>query len=483
MSSADSSKAVAKRPAPGSLMAPPPAPKRIKRPQIVLDEDTYTSSIAHIIRRDFFPGLAETDAQHEYLDALKSNNNTWIQEAGDKLKVAMTPLPAGQRRRKAPSATPKPSGAETPRGWVGDTPVTLADTDLDDQEEEEDKKPDVDLNMSLSAFQAKYISEDQESFSQLLDRQNAKKFRDTAWLRQGNRYASKQRLAQQKVLDSKPESKDGSSSTELVLVPRLSQDLDARPAAPNPHKHTPFNALMFAPDSIEDWAPTRAQRAETASLAPPKAVLHHNTRLPVPDPAAEYEYQRPRPASPTLSAVRDAISGQPRHTRSELDFGGNETPRVNGYAFVDATPPSPLSPHTAPRDLLERFEVKSDPSPFTIHDSDMREKMHYKMVDRINAQRSAKDHPPQGPSETSVALLPSETPRFLTAPKMTPHPGMRMGTTPGRKDLGNLTPAAQRLFAKAGGTPRVGVGEGGFGGGGAGRGREWTPTPKVRRRA
>jgi protein DGCR14 len=479
--SSQQSKALTKRPASGSLMAPPPAPKRIKRPTTVLDEDTYTSAIAYIIRRDYFPGLAETEAQREYMNALDSKDNSWIREAGKKLTQVMTPMPAGHRR-KAPNATPLRSargGSETPKVWAGDTPLTTTGTELADEEEAEaDKKPDVDLNLSLSAFQAKYTSEDQESFSQIIDRQNEKKFANNAWIRNGNRFASKQRLAQQKVIEANSHN-NSQHSTDLTLRP--SQNQDDRPAAPKTTKHTPFNALMFNPDSVESWTATRAQAAETTSLAPPKTVVHRNTRLAAPadEPA--------RPPSPTLSTVRDAIAGNPRRTQSEIVFAGGETPRVNGYAFVDAVGPSEDDEDPAPTDLLEKFNRyntngNSGPSPFTIHDPERREKLHHKMVERIGEKARAGNvdsmKPPSGLGWLGGKDI-TTTPRFLSAP--TPRRG-DMTPGPGKRHVGNLTPAGRILAGKVG--VGVGVGrrmmEGGFEGGE--EGREWTPTPRVKRR-
>lgn len=449
-------------------MPPPAAPKRIKRPATVLDEDTYTSAIAHIIRRDFFPGLAETDAQREYLNALESKDNSWIREAGKKLTEVMTPAPGGRRRALqnpvSGGMTPIGRGGETPKVWGSDTPLTTAGTEM---EEEEEKKPEVDLSLSLSAFQAKYISEDQESFSQIIDRQNAKKFAQNEWLRNGNRHPSKQRLAQQKVLEA------AKTDTFQALTVRPSQDLDKRPAAPTVHKHVPFNSLMFNPESVEDWAPTRSQTAEFASLAPPKAVLHQNTRLPATDAEPQ------RPPSPTLSAVRDAVTGRPRLTESEVGYDGSETPRVNGYAFVDAHGPEPDN-EPAPTDLLEKFGAKANPSPFTIHDSDRRERLHHKMVERIGNKKSGRDSASGSALGKGVGGFTGETPRFLSAP--TPRVGQGVqGMTPGRKNIGSLTPAAQRLFENVGGrTPKVG--SGGFGAEGSKLGREWTPTPKIKRK-
>lgn len=465
------STALTKRSAAGELMPPPPAPKRIKRPSVVLDEDTYVSAVSHIIRRDFFPGLAESDAQREYLNALESKDKSWIRESGKKLTQVMTPVPHGRRKaadrtrfyREVGSSTDK-----TPSVWGADTPVTVAGTEANSDDKEGLGKLDkVDLDMPLNAFQAKYTSEDQESFSAIIDKQNMKKFEKNTWLHDGNRYASKQRIAQQKVIDAR-----GPDSQALTMRP--SQNLDDRPAAPTMHKHTAFNTLMFAPDSVESWAPTQHTRAENASLAPPKQTRYANTRLPT-------ETELPaRPASPTLSAIRDAVSGIPRLGASEGGYTGTSTPRVNGYAFVDARPPSPSSSTSsdAPEDLLELFGVSSTTAtPFTITEPSDREKMAHKMVDDIGAKRAAGATNKQGPPGKGLGIFKSETPRFLSAPT----PATRgVPQTPGRRGKGDLTPAAQRLFDRMGRTPR-GSGAGEFGGGR--KGQEWTPNTRVKKKS
>jgi protein DGCR14 len=470
--SSTNSTALTKRNASSALMPPPSAPKRIKRPTVVLDEDTYVSAVSHIIRRDFFPGLAEADAQRDYLNAIESKDKSWIRESGKKLTQVMTPVPNGRRRVSERTRFDRPGGGaeRTPSVWGADTPVTVAPSEVEEDEEGLGKLDNVDLNMSLGAFQAKYTSEDQESFSQIIDKQNEKRFEKNAWMREGNMYASKQRIAQQKVIEARAAANE---SKEVVLSTRPSQNLDDRPAAPNGTKHTAFNTLMFGPDSVEYWAPTRAQVAEAASLAPPKQVLYNNTRLPAPS-------EPQRPPSPTLSSIRAAVSGRPRLNPSEGGYTGSDTPRVNGYAFVDAQPDSE-DDDDAPTDLLERYGVDSTSkaTPFTINESSARERMHHKMVERIGAKRS--DTKPTG---SGLGIFTSETPRFLSAP--TPRTGVQGGQTPGRKAKGDLTPAAQRLFERmGGGTPR-GNAAGGFGGGsggGSGLGRQWTPTSRMKRKA
>ncbi|ORX92189.1 nuclear protein DGCR14, partial [Clohesyomyces aquaticus] len=454
-SESDNSKAVSKRAAPGSLMAPPPAPKRIKRPAVVLDEDTYVAALTHIIRRDFFPGLAETDAQMEYLNALESKDKSWIRESGKRLTEAMTPGPRERWRSGRGSRTPalgtRPgAGVQTPSVWGGATPASVAGTEASvDEEEKKKQQPAVDLTLSLTAFQAKYTPEDQESFNQILDRANAKKFLENRWLHDGNMHPSKRRLAQekQKLIEASSNKSSSTTSSSQEVILRPSQDLDARPAAPNTHKHTAFNTLMFHPDSIESWAPTRAQEAQETSLAPPKALLHHNTRLPV--PSASNTTNPKDPPSPTVSAIRDAIDGRPRASQSEAVFAGSETPRVNGYAFVDAVPPPEEEDDDAPEDLLERLGAKSEVSPFTIAESNRREKLHWSMVERIAEKRTGRT----ALGGAGLGLGGKDTPRFLSAPT----PGGRGGAPVGPGAKGGLTPAGRRLLEKVGGaTPKRG---------------------------
>lgn len=475
---ASQSTALGKRSKSRELMAPPPpAPKRIKRPSVVLDEDTYTSAVSQIIRRDFFPGLAEADAQRDYLNAVESKDKSWIREAANKLTQVMTPRPRGQSTVATSTRLPRTGGAveRTPSVWGADTPVAAVGTGTgaSDADEELGRLNRRDLDLSLGAFQAKYISEDQESFSQIIDKQNQSRFDKTKWVREGNMYASKQRLAQQRLLEARAAAT--TSSTDVAVVSRPSQDLDLRPAAPTYHKHTAFNSFMFGPNSVEQWAPTRAQVAEQASLAPPKQVLYNNTRLPAP------EAEPTRPPSPTLSAVRDAVAGRPRLNPSEGGYNGSETPRVNGYAFVDAQPPAIQddSDDDAPTDLLERFGVNSTSksTPFTINDASAREKLHHKMVDRIAANRSTNHHPNSttsslfpiaNPKSKTLGIFPSHTPRFPSAP--TP----ARFNTPARKAKTDLTPAAQRLFENVGAATPRGARASGF------AALDWTPRARAR---
>ncbi|KAI0849924.1 nuclear protein DGCR14 [Daldinia vernicosa] len=404
------------------LMPPPPPPKRIKRPKKVIDEDSYTDALSQIIARDFFPGLLESETQQEYLDAIESKDAAWISSASRRLQQVMTP---GRRNtRRGTSLAP---GAQTPRSFVGDTPVSVASESTVSSLKGKD---DIDTNMSLGAFQAKYTSEDNESFYKLLDKQNSKKAEKYAWLWTGNKLPSKMQLKQKqieaKLAESRSLTDDGFKRDRLAI-----KDREERPAQPDTWKSLPNNSLMFIPESVEDSMETRVQRAETESRAAPKGVNYENTRLP----GLKVSDDESVPSSPSLSAIRDAIAG--RRGMSELDSTtvGSETPRVNGYAFVDDEEPE-YEPPVAPK--IDLGPGDSTPNPFIIKEQSKREALHHRMVDRISqSKRTSSKIGLTGKVEKTPV------PKFPSSPRVT----------------GGLTPAAQRLWSQIGGssgaTPRT----------------------------
>ncbi|KAK3709559.1 hypothetical protein LTR37_010780 [Vermiconidia calcicola] len=403
------STAVAKRTADVALMPPPPPPKRQKRPPKVLDEDVYSDAVSHIIARDFFPGLLETEAQQEYMEALDSKNNNWIRDAGRKLTHVMTPVPEGRRRMgRGTSFTPRRNTAagDTPRGYVGETPGRTPNTPANNDFAPEEK-PEVDVNMSLAAFQSRYTSEDNESFNTLLDKQNEQRAAKYGFFHAGNKIPSARQIAhrakEQKLLENGTGSSTALITTNAVGEERRSvasagpsEDLDARPASVESFRSRqgPRNQFMFGPESIEDTTITIAQEAEQRSNAPPKVVSYPATRFATSSGRSD----EPIPPSPSMSAVDAAIAGRPRPTESETGYSGAETPRVAGYAFVDAEPtPSELgvpvtdeeadaAEREAAMQLLPKVE-EGGPNPFTIKERSRREYTHMKLVEKADAAR------------------------------------------------------------------------------------------------
>ena len=406
------------------LMPPPPPAKRIKRPKEVIDEDSYTDALSHIIARDFFPGLLESETQQEYLDALDSKDPAWISSASRRLQQVMTP-----GRRRARRGTSLAPGAQTPRNYVGDTPVSVA-AESTKTSAEDKAEPEVDVNMSLGAFQSKYTSEDNESFYKLLDKQNSKRAQKYAWLWTGNKLPSKMQLKQKevetKLLETRALTDDGFKRDRLAI-----KDKDDRPAQVDTWKVRPNNELMFIPDGVEDAMETRMQRAEAESRAAPRSVDYANTRMPAPKVTEDESV----PPLPSLSAVRDAIAGKRVLSDANSTTAGSETPRVNGYAFVDDEEPAYAS-LAAP--VIDLGPGDATPNPFVIKEQSKREALHHRMVDRISQSKRISS---QAGLTGKVEKTP--VPKFPSSPRVT----------------GGLTPAAQRLWSKIGGsggrTPRT----------------------------
>ncbi|KAJ5584059.1 Nuclear protein DGCR14 [Penicillium hispanicum] len=476
------SQALAKRPD-NQLMPPPPPPNRIKRPATVLDEDVYTSALSHIIARDFFPGLLETQAKQEYLDALESKDKEWITSSKSKLADVMrTPTPGSNARRRRDTAsvagTPQhlPGRAdETPRGWGGETPMSVTSTSTVHTERKDQDIPDV-SNMGLLAFQAKYTSEDNESFNKVLDKQNAKRREKYSWLWNRNKLPSAKQIAHHQQEVKRITAQGGNPNTSVVKrdTQPIKTDLDARPAQASFRKSSPDNSLMFMPPSIEDTHETLQQKAEAASRAGPKRTLYQNTRLLDADAAAAADAANKVPPSPSISAIQDAIAGRPRLSESEAGsvVPGGETPRVNGYAFVDEDEPEPEPALGSSLEADWRLLGSSDatPNPFQIRESRKREALHHRMVDRVARNKRAE-------KTARITKTPiTATPRFASSPRL--DFGLHSTPTPNSGSHGKmLTPAAQKLLSQVGGsTPRSSSGPGA--GAKSGLGNLWTPTPR-----
>jgi protein DGCR14 len=401
----------------------PPPPKRIKRPKNVIDEESYTDAISEIIARDFFPGLLETETQQEYLDAEESGDKAWIASASRRLSHIMTP---GRRQgRRGTSLQTTLQAAETPRGFVGDTPMSVA-SDMTTSTRAS-AAVEVDTNMSLDKFQALYTSEDNESFYKLVDKQNQKRAEKYAWMWTGNNKLPSKMMLKQKEIETKLLQSRSSLEDDGGEMNRLAiRDVAEKPARPDAWKSKPDNGLMFAPDSVEDSVETVAQRAQNESRASPKRVAYANTRMPM---QAVVSARSDAPPSPSLSAIKDAIAGRRHASDLESGFNGSETPRVNGYAFVDDEPEEASSTPPPQFNFGKGDTVKN---PFVITEQSKREDLHHRIVDtNASKKRLSTKYGMTG----KVDMTP--VPKFPSSP--------RVGS-------GQLTPAGQRLWSRVGGS-------------------------------
>lgn len=149
--------------------------------QVVLDEDEYTEALSHIIARDFFPSLVHLDATNDYLDALRTQDPDRINATVRRLEGLSTPRTA-RHPYQTPGNTPYAAGpSETPLR----TPSEHDEPPL--------KKPKYDTSMSLDSFQARYTSEDNSSFTQILDNENRRRREKWAWAWDAQKRVEQQR--------------------------------------------------------------------------------------------------------------------------------------------------------------------------------------------------------------------------------------------------------------------------------------------------
>ncbi|KAI0830651.1 nuclear protein DGCR14 [Trametes gibbosa] len=192
--------------------------------QVILDEDEYTEALSRIIKRDFFPSLVHIDATNNYLDALQSQDPTLIQASVRRLEDLQTPVARPTRLWQTPSQTPYAAGPSdtplrTPRG-DGEAPT---------------KRARYDTDMSLDAFQARYTSEDNASFTQILDEENRRRKEKYGWAWAAQRRVEEQRdrmLEGRERLLLEPPPGPGVKERFRIEAPVPAGLLEAAPAAP-----------------------------------------------------------------------------------------------------------------------------------------------------------------------------------------------------------------------------------------------------------
>lgn len=138
--------------------------------QVILEEEEYTEALSKIIARDFFPSLVHLDATNEYLDALQTRDPHLIGASVRRLEeLNFTPISSA--KGWAGSQTP----SRTPYGLAGETPLRSV------RGEPLQKRARYDINLNLDEFQARYTSEDNSSFTEILDEENRVRKEKWAW--------------------------------------------------------------------------------------------------------------------------------------------------------------------------------------------------------------------------------------------------------------------------------------------------------------
>ncbi|KAF9499767.1 hypothetical protein BDN71DRAFT_1441346 [Pleurotus eryngii] len=455
-----------------------PTSERSLNGQAVLEEDEYTDALSHIIARDFFPSLVHLDAAHQYLDALKTEDSSLINQSVRRLEQ-LSSTPALPRNAVTPSQTPYGLGGETPLR----TPRTLGD-------EPPSKRARYDPDISLDTFQARYTSEDNSSFTKILDDENRKRRDRWAWAWEAQQRVEGQKAkaieGRERMLIEGPSvtgvrerfmidapkpvglitegekedeesEKEKGKGKELVLqseddqpVDVMAPKKDTRPAGVDGWRFNARNSLMFPPDANES-----PYHPSTSAVTTPnsKVVLHNNTRLPEQEESSNFSRSSSAPPSPTRSRIDAAISGTPYRPRSP----------PGTFSLVPDLPsptPSELGPKAVqqlmtwgtlmgtPRVISSGDDDIPTPStPFRIAAPSSRESLSHRLsndasrrlrakADLINGGRT----PSHSLGKKSMSAL-GATVRKGAMPPPSWTPQRNVAATPG-----SLTPAAKRLL-------------------------------------
>lgn len=318
--------------------------------QEAIDEDTYNDSISSILDRDFFPELPKLRAYNEWLEARQNGDfekmahirTTWRQ-SGTRPSLILTAFPILRAPLYASVLTSFPLFVEqkkrshrsldTPdvisRGMAGETPdlVSKRRKLTDDSDSQIHVGADNQLTrdaktMSLDGFLTKYMSEDDASFSQLLERQlTAARYAYTQAFESAIEEREKM-MAEGKLIGWKGKAHDSTHAGVLTYpsgIPRT-----------------------FTRDDFKSGE---------------KAVVSENTRFPNGGPYWKNEEGQSATAGTAASSALTAPLGEPdldaelyaRILRERRSAGGasieNTDGEINGYSFL-ATPQFPSGNQT-----------------------------------------------------------------------------------------------------------------------------------------
>lgn len=393
-------------------------PRSLNR-QVILDEDEYTAALSQIIARDFFPSLVHLDATNDYLDALNSNDPNLITASVRRLEQlndnGATPGPSirnSTRNRpwQTPSETPYAAGtSETPLR----TPRTEADNmDVDGLDGRPSKRARYDTDLSLDAFQSRYTSEDNSSFTHILHEENKRRKEKYGWAWEAQKKveAMRDRMIEQReraLLEGPKQGEvigvreklriaapvprglitavaegsneegaeeggekngegdgDGDDKGKQVVlrageeeggvVDVMAPKKDKRSAGVDGWSFKARNNFMFSPDAdITPYDPSTSAWRDSKLQPDPKFIKHGNTRMPEHESSSSNGGRgASEPPSPTRSRIDAAIAGTPCTFASHQSFilctNTTSTQTVPNPPVSTPSPTYPLSPHPHP---------------------------------------------------------------------------------------------------------------------------------------
>ena len=344
------------------IFKPPPDPDKLnkRRRTKVLSEDEYVEKVGRIIERDFFPELEKIKAQSEYIDA-SDRQDTLTMRRLEEQYSSRRPTPSNELDRLQ-----SPSTFETPveiqrdsedrerialeSGRKATSPSTSwSSTPTLGKNSEHEQHPNNSFNtnerdssskVGLDKFLAVHTSEDNESFTELMEETQEEFKRTHAWMFKQDEQLSIESKEAQLALPS-PEAQADQRPNKSTTI-----------KAVEGWTYRNVNSVFYNPEG----APlTDAEKVELAKKE--RKIVLENTRFTV----------NPWKTDVQSANVKETAAAKQNSKLNKVGADGKElldgsiTPSVGGYKLLkmgaDATPQ--LNPEESP--LMTWGEVESTP--------------------------------------------------------------------------------------------------------------------------
>ncbi|KAJ9169957.1 hypothetical protein P3X46_018097 [Hevea brasiliensis] len=311
-----------------------------KRP-IVLDEDTYVAAIEKIIERDFFPDISKLRDRLDWLEAVKTGDPIQIRDAQLKIierrgKRVKSSNPDWSTQTRNSTQTPGSIPNFTPFDEFDNKTPSAANREFSANRESSEHEGAVDDSLSLDDFFRRYTSEDNDSFSKILEKVNRKREERYGHLLEGEKQDAKL------IEDSKRDRITDGYGTS-----------DQPPSTLEGWKYTARNLLMYHP-SDRGEAPLTEEERSVRLKGLTKELNRSNTRFhgkmldsrPKDDGTVEVLYTPVVGATPLPASDRDGDKAK-KYDLEDLRKTPNKfyvesgKKAENGYSFVRTPSPAP----------------------------------------------------------------------------------------------------------------------------------------------